>query len=181
MKKVWDDSIVATNKSVVSYWIENIKMIRNVNIRRRLYVRVVEWPHAAVNHRDFECKLYADPTSPRHIAARAYLKKYLLSASFDMYWKLVPAFDPLVLKAMTSATIISAAVMAGFDGDTINVDRILSHNREFVEQPPHKAYKIVGLVWTVFTSYWWNHGLIHEYIVWHEFKCWDCAVLPSVI
>ena len=164
MKKVWDDSIVATNKYVVLYWIENIKMIRNNNIRRRLSVWVVERPHAAVNHRDFKCKLYADPTSPRYIAARAYLKKYLSPASFEMYWKLVPAFEPLVLKAMTSATIISAAVMAGFDGDT-NVDRILSHNREFVEQPPHEAYKIVGLVKTVFTSYWWNHGLIHEYCV----------------
>ena len=111
-------------------------MIRNDNTCRRLYVGVVERRHAAVNQRDFKCELYADPTSPRYIAARAYLKKYLSPASFEMYWELFPAFGHLVLKAMSPATIISAAVMAG---DTINVDRILSHNREFVKQPPHEA------------------------------------------
>lgn len=120
---------------------------------------------ALIEHKDFKCKQYDDPPGACYAAAKKYLRTHLAPASFKTYWTLICAFEPFILKAMTPTTILSAAKAAGFDGEKINTLRIMSHNLEFAQiQPPKRAQDLLDTIETVFTPYWWQHGLIHENI-----------------
>jgi hypothetical protein len=121
--------------------------------------------HKLVSSSDFKCKQYEDPPGPLYAAAKAYLAKYLTPSSFKTYWKFLCCFEPFVLKALNPMNLLAAAKMSGFDGEKINIQRIMSHNLEFAQiQPPSEAEKLLGTIEGLFSSYWWHHGLIHENI-----------------
>lgn len=127
------------------------------------------WGHAnlkaQVQHKDFKCKQYPDPPGANYAAAKKYLEKYLAPASFKTFWSLICAFEPFILKAMTPSTLLSAAKASGFDGDKIDPTRIMMHNLEFAQiQPRSRALTLLDTISSVFTNYWWQHGLIHENI-----------------
>ena len=121
--------------------------------------------HNLITSSDFKCKIYNDLPGALYATAKKYLMEHLTPASFKTFWKFICAFEPFVLKAMTPMTLLSAAKMAGFDGETIDASRIMSHNLEFVKiKPLAKAEEVIALIQNVFTPYWWAHGLIHEHI-----------------
>ena len=127
------------------------------------------WGHAnlkaLVQNKDFKCKQYDDPPGALYAAAKKYLEKYLAPPSFKTYWALIKAFEPFIFKAMTPITLLSAAKASGFDGERIDIRRIMSHNLEFVKiQSPDRAQLVLDTITTVFTPYWWQYGLIHEEI-----------------
>jgi hypothetical protein len=59
---------------------------------------------------------------------------------------------------------MSAAKMSGFDRESINLMRIMSHNKEFVELSASRAAEVISTIENVLSPYWWRHGLIHENI-----------------
>ena len=121
--------------------------------------------HAAIASSDFKCEQRGDPPGALYAAAKKYLSQHLAPASFKTFWKLISAFEPFVLRAMNPQMLLSAAKLAGFDGEGIDTRRIMSHNLEFVQiQPPAKAEEVLALIDTVFAPYWARYGLIHENI-----------------
>ena len=109
--------------------------------------------HSFVKSKEFKCKEYSDPTGSNYKAAKEFLSQYLTPTSFKTYWKLVFAFEPFILKTMTPITILSAAKMAGFDGNSINIQRIMSHNREYIDLTSETAIDVVDTINNVFVPY----------------------------
>lgn len=114
---------------------------------------------------DFKCKEIADPPGVRYSTLKKFIQTHLTAASFKTYWKCICAMELFMLKAFTPMNVQSALHKAGFEGDKINTHTIMSHNVEFVRiQPPSRSDELLRLIDTVFVSYWWNHGIIHEQI-----------------
>ena len=121
--------------------------------------------HSLFGSPDFKCKEAPDPPGSLYAALKVYLSTHLTSTSFSTFWKCICQMEAFMLKAFCRMNVLSALKLAGLDGDKINTRTIMEHNREFVQiHPIEKADEILGLIDTVFSAYWWNHGLIHEEI-----------------
>ena len=119
--------------------------------------------HKAFGSPEFKCKTYADPPGMLYATLKAYLRRYLASASFQTLWKCIVAMEPFMDKAFTQSNTLSALSSVGLDGGEINVLTILSKNPEFAKiQSASRAEEIVQLTRSVFSSYWERNGIIHE-------------------
>lgn len=103
-----------------------------------------------------------DPPGPLYQRLKKFLQKYLAPASFKTFWKCIVAMKPFMLKAFTTMTVLSALKTGGFEGDSININTIMGHNVEFSNLPQGQSDKVLGLIESVFSHYWYNHALIHE-------------------
>ena len=77
---------------------------------------------------------------------------------------------PFMGKAFTTITILSALLIAGFEGDRVNVLTILNHNVEFTKLCQASSDKVLNLTINEFSTYWWQHALIHEHIFDEAFR-----------
>jgi hypothetical protein len=90
---------------------------------------------------------------------KKFLQKDLAPASFRTFWKCIVAMKPFMLKAFTT---MRALLVGVFDGNSININTIMGHNVEFLNLPQGQSDKVLGLIESVFSHYWYNHALIHE-------------------
>ena len=120
--------------------------------------------HNLFKGKDFKCKVYDDPPDPSYAALKKYLKKYIVAASFDTFWRCIVAMRPFMGKAFTTMNILSALKLAGFEGGRIVIETVMAHNVEFGKLGGSQSDKVLGLIRTVFCRYWWRHALIHEKI-----------------
>ena len=120
--------------------------------------------HKLFSSQDFKCKTYPDPPGPLYKALKDYLLLYFSPASFETIWKCIVTMKPFMGKAFSVITILSALLMAGFEGKKVNVQTVLNHNPEFNNLCEESAQKVSDLVAIDLSTYWWQNGLIHEKI-----------------
>lgn len=118
--------------------------------------------HSYYSGKLFKGREYDDPPGPLYAFVKEYLLKYLSPGSFETYWKFLCTLEPIVDKAFGQMTVLSALKIGGYDGRTINSKTIMGHNKEFAELDQDRSDYILDLVDSVFCSYWYYHGLIHE-------------------
>lgn len=118
--------------------------------------------HRLFESKDFKMRPYDDPASSRYVALKSFLQKYLTPASFKTYWAFLCAFEPYIITACSPIVLKSAAKQSGFEGDSINVRRIMSYNTEFAKLSDEKAEEVIGIILTVLVPFFTNNQWIPE-------------------
>mmetsp|Transcript_16093 Transcript_16093/g.15450 ORF Transcript_16093/g.15450 Transcript_16093/m.15450 type:complete len:669 (+) Transcript_16093:53-2059(+) len=118
--------------------------------------------HRLFGSKDFKCKQMDDPPGPLYSHVKDYLQKYVTPTSFNTFWKCIVAMKPFMLKAFTPSNVLGALSVGGFEGPNININTMMGHNVEFSNLPQSQSDKVLGLIESVFSHYWYGHALIHE-------------------
>jgi len=118
--------------------------------------------HRLFESKHFKMRPYGDPANDQYKALKTFLQRYLTPASFKTYWAFLCALEPYVKNAINPIVIKSAALKSGFDGNKINVKRLMCFNETFVRLSDEKAEEMIGLVTTVLAPYFRDNQWIPE-------------------
>ena len=80
------------------------------------------------------------------------------------------AVKPFMGKAFSELAILSALLIAGFEGDKINILTIMNHNLEFNKLSNDSSNKVLRLIKTDFCDEWWRKSLIPEIVFDEAFR-----------
>ena len=120
--------------------------------------------HALFSNADFKCRVSADPPGTYYRALKAYLQKHLAPASFQTFWRCICSMEAFMNKAFSQFNVQSAWRAGGINGDIVDAPTIMGHNPSFANLPDSKASNLLRLIDAVFVPYWWQHGLVHEWV-----------------
>jgi hypothetical protein len=72
--------------------------------------------------------------------------------------------EGFMTKAFTPLNVQSALQKSGFNGADVDPKTILSHNYEFCALSEKQSIELLRLIDAVFVPYWWQNGVIHEFV-----------------